>query len=130
MIHVTFIAMIHVTLVMQSYASPSVAQVSSICLVTPPQHRHNHSLRHLSTEMPVKKKVEKDESTTKEAAASSRGTGDDIVAQVEAQQQLTAENNPSSSFCRISNTEVIANMSYCLASPVAFCIVLTGNVCV
>ena len=47
--------------------------------------------------MPVKKKVEKDESTTKEAAASSRGTGDDIVAQVEAQQQLTAENNQPAS---------------------------------
>ena len=97
MIHVTFIAMIHVTLVMHAYASPSVAQVSIICLVTPPHHRHNHSLRHLSTEMPVKKKVEKDESTTKEAAASSRGTGDDIVAQVEAQQQLTAENNQPAS---------------------------------
>ena len=47
--------------------------------------------------MALKKKVEKDESTTKEAAASSRVTGDDIVAQVQAQQQLTAENNQPAS---------------------------------
>ena len=43
--------------------------------------------------MPVKKKIDKDEASTKASAASSRVTGDDIVAQVQAQQQTTAENN-------------------------------------
>ena len=71
----------------------SYFHTTDICFVILPHHRHNHSPRHLSTEMPVKKKIDKDEASTKASAASSRVTGDDIVAQVQAQQQTTAENN-------------------------------------